>query len=59
MIGKENLMGSIKFCMCELAAMGAPICNIVLQHFYCNMADAFKTIPQETLFGSLLVVVFG
>ena len=35
---------------------GAPICNIVLQHFYCNMVDAIRTsTPQETLFRSLLL----
>ena len=34
---------------------GAPICNIVLQHFYCNMVDAIRTTPQETFFGSLLL----
>ena len=37
---------------------GAPICNIVLQHFCCNMADAIRTTPQETLFGSLLLLWF-
>ena len=39
--------------------MGAPICNIVLQHFYCNMVDAIRTIPQEALFGSLLLWFFA
>ena len=36
---------------------GSPcyICNIVLQHFYCNMVDAIRTTPEETLFGSLLL----
>ena len=29
---------------------GAPICNTVLQHFSCNMVDAIRTTPQETLF---------
>ena len=37
--------------------LGAPICNTVLQHFSCNMVDATRTTPQETLFLSL--VVFG
>ena len=36
---------------------GAPNCNTVLQHFSCNMVDAIRTIPQQTLFWSL--VVFG
>ena len=30
--------------------MGAPICNTVLQDFSCNMVDAIRTIPEETLF---------
>ena len=29
---------------------GSPICNTVLQHFSCNMVDAIKTTPRETLF---------
>ena len=29
---------------------GAPICNTVLQHFSCNMVDAIRTTPHETLF---------
>ena len=36
---------------------GAPICNIVLQHFDCNMVDAIRTTRQETLFGSLLLLL--
>ena len=28
---------------------GAPICNTALQHFSCNMIDAIRTIPHETL----------
>ena len=38
---------------------GAPICNIVLQHFYRNMVDAIRTTPQETLFGSVLLIAYS
>ena len=37
---------------------GAPICNIVLQHFYCNMVDAIRATPQETLLEGFLLLWF-
>ena len=37
------------FSFCSGSRKGAPICNTVLQHFSCNMVDAIRTIPQETL----------
>ena len=42
----------------SVSSLGAPICNIVLQQFYCNMVNAIRTTPQETLFGSLLLLWF-
>ena len=42
----------------SVTAPGAPICNIVLQHFYRNMVDAIRTTPQDILFESLLSLWF-
>ena len=46
---------AVRICM---GIWGAFICNIVSQHFYCNMVDAIRTTPQETLLVSLLLLWF-
>ena len=40
-------------------SMGAPICNTVLQHFSCNMVDAIRNTPQETLEVLSFSALFG